>query len=399
MKTETVRGIYANGLCNSCGLCVGVCPKQAIEYKRSVEGFLKPVVNNRKCTQCALCVTYCPGSTYYNLQKEQENTTADRAEKYYVIHSQNPSERYSAASGGFVTELLCFLLEKNYVDACVVIPQVRNTLTVRPVITNDTLQIREAKGSKYIPVEYGHILPQIKKSKDRFALVALPCQTEMLKKYFGKEQNRITIITLMCNHMTGSAGTKMVLGKNRASGDFSYDYRGKGWPGCVSVNGKTVGFYKEIYQGKFGGYFYPERCRMCDNHIGKEADIVVADNYCWNETQNQEGNTFCICRDETLNGMIKQMSWENTIAAEQLMFEKPEDFRKHFVGISQLEAFIPIILSGRKALGLRVPRGAEKFQAGTSTIKNIVMYLSVKKEKLKSILYSAYIQGRYWWIK
>lgn len=56
MAMKTVHDVYRAGLCNSCGLCVGVCPKNAIEYKYTVEGLLKPVVDKKKCVDCTACV-------------------------------------------------------------------------------------------------------------------------------------------------------------------------------------------------------------------------------------------------------------------------------------------------------------------------------------------------------
>lgn len=393
MAMKTVHDVYRAGLCNSCGLCVGVCPKNAIEYKYTVEGLLKPVVDKKKCVDCTACVRYCPGNCY--TEKTNRNN-----EKCYAIHSLNYETRYHGASGGFVTELLCHLLENHYVDGCVVVPPIKDSLEVVPIITSDVSQIRKARGSKYIPVQYGKILPDIKKSKKRFALVALPCQTEMIKEFFKNALERIFIITLMCNHITGTAGTKMVLGQNRAGRNYSYEYRGNGWPGQVSVNGKTVGEYKKIYHGKFGSFFYPERCRMCDRHIGVYGDVFVADNYCWSAEKNSSGNTLVICDSERVKSILYEMTDKQIIGTEEMDLQNGEVQKRQFSAIYQAELFIPIILSARHALCMKNPEGMGKFQEpDTSAIKNVVMYSGIIKQNIKSRIYSAYINAKYGEIK
>ncbi|MFH1105873.1 MAG: 4Fe-4S binding protein [Candidatus Aenigmatarchaeota archaeon] len=42
--------------CLSCGGCVGVCPKLALELKNGLEVVCDP----EKCINCALCVKFCP---------------------------------------------------------------------------------------------------------------------------------------------------------------------------------------------------------------------------------------------------------------------------------------------------------------------------------------------------
>lgn len=393
MAMKTVHDVYRAGLCNSCGLCVGVCPKNAIEYKYTVEGLLKPVVDKKKCVDCTACVRYCPGNCY--TEKAIRSN-----EKCHAVHSLNHETRYHGASGGFVTELLCYLLENRYVDDCVVVPPIKDSLEVAPIITSDVTQIRKARGSKYIPVQYGKILPDIKKSKKRFALVALPCQTEMLKEFLKNESERIFIITLMCNHITGTTGTKMVLGQNRAGSNYSYEFRGNGWPGQVSVNGEIVGEHKKIYYGKFGSFFYPERCRMCDRHIGVYGDVFVADNYCWSEEDNAAGNTFVIYESERMMSILDDMIHKKIIHAKLMNLDSDTVQKKQFSGIRSAEGFIPIILAARKALHKVNPEGNERFhKPETSDIKNIAMYSSVMKQNMKSKLYSVYINRKYGEIK
>jgi len=43
------------GLCKGCGICLGVCPKQAISLRDK-----KAFIDQEKCTLCQLCIGACP---------------------------------------------------------------------------------------------------------------------------------------------------------------------------------------------------------------------------------------------------------------------------------------------------------------------------------------------------
>ena len=48
--------------CKGCGLCVGVCPDNAIEFsgKFNSKGYSYIVYTKEKCRGCAMCVLMCP---------------------------------------------------------------------------------------------------------------------------------------------------------------------------------------------------------------------------------------------------------------------------------------------------------------------------------------------------
>ena len=47
--------------CNSCGACVGICPKDAIEIGE--DG--KAIIDQTKCNQCGKCIAICPENAIY----------------------------------------------------------------------------------------------------------------------------------------------------------------------------------------------------------------------------------------------------------------------------------------------------------------------------------------------
>lgn len=39
--------------CTGCSACSNICPKQAIDMKPDIEGFLQPIINQEKCIEYA----------------------------------------------------------------------------------------------------------------------------------------------------------------------------------------------------------------------------------------------------------------------------------------------------------------------------------------------------------
>jgi heterodisulfide reductase subunit A len=46
-------------LCSGCGVCVAVCPYDAVRLEKSDAG-LVAVIDDLKCKRCGLCMTACP---------------------------------------------------------------------------------------------------------------------------------------------------------------------------------------------------------------------------------------------------------------------------------------------------------------------------------------------------
>ena len=55
-----VTQIVNKGLCTSCGVCAGSCPKDCISFKYGKERNI-PLVDVNKCVKCGLCYDVCPG--------------------------------------------------------------------------------------------------------------------------------------------------------------------------------------------------------------------------------------------------------------------------------------------------------------------------------------------------
>lgn len=45
--------------CCGCSACFASCPVQAIKMKADEEGFLYPIIDEKKCIRCYKCISVC----------------------------------------------------------------------------------------------------------------------------------------------------------------------------------------------------------------------------------------------------------------------------------------------------------------------------------------------------
>lgn len=314
VKYKNVEEIYNNGLCCSCGMCIGVCDSKAISYTYDRYGYFKPVIDMGKCILCQKCSAFCPGGHYFAFKN---TAVKNPAERYYVGYSMDSETRFNSASGGITTELLIYLLKANIVDSCIVVESVSNVKDVHPIATNDVNIIRHSKASKYCPVPLGEILPLIKKG-ERYAIVGVPCQIQVLRKIFAKEQERLIFISLFCNHCSSANATEFLLHcMENGKDSCNISYRGNGWPGNISLTytdgSRSLIPFRSVYLKSFGKYFFNDRCRLCNDPFGEFADISMADAFNCSAVENGPGQTLCFVRNPFLQTVLLDMAKKKTI--------------------------------------------------------------------------------------
>ena len=46
--------------CTGCHSCFNCCPVSVINMKYNAQGFLVPIIDEKKCIQCGKCISCCP---------------------------------------------------------------------------------------------------------------------------------------------------------------------------------------------------------------------------------------------------------------------------------------------------------------------------------------------------
>lgn len=297
-RMKTIGGILRDGLCCNCGTCAGICPSGAIALVVNEEkGFYEPLIDETICTICGKCYDICPGYKVnfpsLNIDtfgKEPDDILVGNYRTCYLGYAQDHSIRYNAASGGAVTALLIYALEKGIIDGALVTRMsASNPFKPESFIAWTKEEILSASGSKYCPVTTNILLRDVLDSEDgmRFAVVGLPCHIQGIRmaEFNNKDLKKKIVlhIGLFCSHTDTFHQTKLLANKSKVTGEKikEINYRAGGWPGEFSVllndgNKRSMPFSDAMLFHKFWINALP-RCLLCYDLSAEFADISCGD--------------------------------------------------------------------------------------------------------------------------
>ncbi len=217
MNKKNVEYTVRHDLCTGCGICADACPTHSIKM-RVVKGEWRPQIDQTTCLNakgCSKCYAVC-GGVGMNIGECAENLFADatcsdsyigRYERLYTGWSCDTSLRRQANSGGLVSSILIWLLQKGYIDGAVITKYSSgNPLEPKAFVATTTEEILEAKGSKYAPVQLSETLRNIIASQGgekKIAVVGLPCHIQSIRKWAksdkGLDKILVAYFALYCS--------------------------------------------------------------------------------------------------------------------------------------------------------------------------------------------------------
>jgi coenzyme F420 hydrogenase subunit beta len=239
----------------------------------------------------------------------------------YIGHSSNEEIRHNSASGGLVTQLLVFALEKGIVDG---------VITTRMNARRTREEIISASKSKYCPVPVNAAIRDIPRQKGRFAVVGLPCHIQGIRKaeiVNAKLKERIILhMGLFCSHTVSFSGTEMLLEKLgiKKKDVKQLNYRGNGWPGQLSItlsneHQLTMGFF-DYWRPLFAPYFFtPLRCLCCYDLANESADLSFGD--AWLRSimrRDKEGSSIVVSRSRIGEELLSRAKSEGVITLKRI---------------------------------------------------------------------------------
>lgn len=276
-------------LCTGCGICLSVCPRNAISTT-NIGDKTTISIDSDLCTNCELCIKLCQalanvyGREIFRINKLD---VLGDIKAMLFCYAANHKTRYHGASGGVVTALLCYMLKRKLIDGAIVVRM--KGFTPHPYLARNEEECISASGSVYFKTFSLRIILNAIKSGKRIAIVSLPCQTSTLLKLlrlYGIVE-RFFLISLICGHVNETWYLHHVLRKfmPRIATPVCISPRRDGWPGGLKISfiekekAKQVTIPLELFWGPLPLLHFssPLGCLFCTDHLATSADITVGD--------------------------------------------------------------------------------------------------------------------------
>jgi len=317
-------------LCNFCGACIAVCPRNCLSAGRE-----KVVFDESRCIDCGLCYNSCQG-VEFDFSKARNTFKRKRFHEiiggYDSIHigkSKNQELLEQSSSGGLVPEFLIYALEMGVVDGVIMVLKSKsNPLGYKIAVAKTKKQVLGRCQSLYRLIPVNMILNRLGEEKN-LAFVGLPCQVEALRKLQmngNPEAKKIKLVVgLFCGLNQSFKSVEFILKKLKVRREditgFSQrkkDFKkGKGWPGGFYIrtkDNKEFFLGKEMYEYLYYKYASP-RCLLCYDYTNEFADISFGD--AWSKQPSKEGWSEIVVRNELSKKILRGLKKEDRIILEE----------------------------------------------------------------------------------
>jgi len=327
-----LRAVIEGGYCIGCGACAAL-PDSSVsvaldQYGRYVTG-LEGSPANSLDSAAGLCPFTGVGPNETALatalfpQAGDPHPLLGPVLSAYAGYVSAGAYRSRGSSGGMVSWLLSELLQSGEVDA---VAHVRpgSGLLYQYSISRTPEEIRAGAKSKYYPVTMARVLPEIRATGLRTAIVGVPCFIKAVRVLAAVDEGYARTVgpcvSLFCGHLKSAAFADLLAWQcgippgHLASFDFrvkladrpasQYAIRAEG-----EVDGRRIDALhpaKPLFGSDWGLCLMKyQACDYCDDLVGETADISVGDAWLPEYVRDSEGTNVVIVRSPLLQDIIE----------------------------------------------------------------------------------------------
>lgn len=268
--------------CTGCGLCHSVA---GVPFSTDEKGFKYPELSDK---EVPLLKKVCPAAGNA-LKNYSDGSIWGAVKNAYLGHASDEDVRFKAASGGVITALCLYLVDKNLVDGVI---QTRkhseDPRLTETIVSTNREDVLTCCGSRYTTSSpLMEIKQQVEPGKS-YAFVGKPCDISALRMYQNSSSDEWVkqikyMLTFYC------AGQPSINANNRLLAELGCDdikncedlrYRGYGWPGRAMAKLKdgteNTMDYEHLWM-KILGRDTRRICRFCTDGTGEYSDISCGD--------------------------------------------------------------------------------------------------------------------------
>ena len=334
-----ISHVVKQNLCTGCGTCAAICPIGSLAMRLNECGEFVPVLCD-ECNDCDLCISVCPQLSHnpdnVDVQHIISTTSSDvlgysHELKTWAGYAVDSSRRLHSASGGMLTLVLQHLLDSQQIDAAIVVGP-RNSKTgplFQAKLVRTPEELDACAGSKYYPVELSKVLHELKSTKERVAIVGLPCHVSAARLLIGKskqlrEQIRY-IFGLVCGHGVSTKFTELLAAAVRVPLDKvdTVSYRGKegrlkasDFAFSAFQNDRIIGQPIGSENSPYGvawcrRLFVPHACDFCTDCFAENADATFMDAWLPEYISDPRGTSLMVSRESRVTTILSELQKEN----------------------------------------------------------------------------------------
>jgi coenzyme F420 hydrogenase subunit beta len=316
-RIQNVQQIAERRMCLGCGACAYICSEKRIRLVDFVEEGIRPVVESDQCASCRECLDVCPGFENDHTEINRRTGILPELTEYcgpvleiWEGHATDPEIRFKGSSGGVITALSLYCLEKEAMHGVLHIgmdPQ--DALRNRTKMSRTRSDLLSHTGSRYAPASACDSLGQVESAPAKCVFVGQPSEVTALRKAQSLrpalDKNIGLAISFFCAGSPSTKGTIELLKKMGIPLNAIEDlrYRGKGWPGmfAATLKGQTQPAAQMTYQESwaFVQAYRPFSTHVCPDGTGEDADISCGDPWYREIPKDEPGLSLVVVRTET----------------------------------------------------------------------------------------------------
>ena len=327
-------------LCLGCGACAYICPEQKVRLVNDLEQGIRPVVGTEACISCTQCLEVCPAiDNDHRGINARDGVIAELLPAFGPVlevwegHASDPEIRRAGSSGGLLTALSLYCLEREGMHGVLQIGMDPEDPTRnRTKLSRSRAELLANTGSRYAPASVCDSLQLVEQAPAPCVIVGQPSEVTALRKAMrlrpALAQKTGLVLSFFCAGSPSRKGTLELIKSLGVQEERvgSLRYRGNGWPGMFSITlrdqSKPV---REISYRESWGFvqaFRPFSTHLCPDGSGEDADLSCGDPWYREVKPGEPGSSLVLVR--TTHG---QRLLQNAIRAGYVTLQRAETWK------------------------------------------------------------------------
>jgi coenzyme F420 hydrogenase subunit beta len=299
-RVKSLQDVVDWRLCIGCGACAFASPPGKIELVNLPTVGIRPRIQDPDYTGSE-CLSFCPGAGVSAPSDPAGSQRASEKEfgaaiEIWVGYAADPEIRFQASSGGILTALALFCIERGGMGSVLHTGKDEEQPWLnRTVQSRSRQQLLDRAGSRYAPSSPCDGLAMVENSAAPCVFIGKPCDVaavaSLRKTRPALDRNLGLVLTFFCAGTPSTQGTlDLAAGPSPSGRIVDLRYRGEGWPGEFKARWDDGTEKRLPYEQSWSRLtsYRPLRCNLCPDGLGALADISCGD--AWDEYDPKRPN-------------------------------------------------------------------------------------------------------------